>query len=301
MIEVRDQIEGKWEEMGITPHYADVVQTLTEEELIENLPEYDGWIIGDDPATRDVLAAGRQGKLKVAVKWGVGVDNVDFDACRDLGIAVSNTPAMFGREVADIALGYLIGLARHTFRIDREVRDGAWPKYRGVSLLDKVVGLVGFGDIGRQLFKRLEVLGCSVTVYDPYIPDADDLQGNIVRREWPDGLGDCDFLVFTCALTNENFHMFDEDAIASCKRGVRVVNVSRGGLVDQTALIDGLKSGQIHSVALDVFEDEPPQNTELFTFENCVYGSHNASNTEEAVLRTSLLAIEKMTRDLRSK
>ena len=102
----------------------DFVQTLSEEELCTLLPEMDGWIIGDDPATFKVLEAGKQGQLKAVVKWGVGVDNVDFDACKQLGLPVSNTPGMFGEEVADVALSYIIGLARQTFLIDRGVRVG---------------------------------------------------------------------------------------------------------------------------------------------------------------------------------
>ena len=99
-----------------------VTQTLSEEELLTLIPEYDGWIIGDDPVTREVLARGKAGNLKAAVRWGIGVDNVDFAACQDLNIPVSNTPNMFGKEVADIALAYVIGLARHLFEIHSDIR-----------------------------------------------------------------------------------------------------------------------------------------------------------------------------------
>jgi D-3-phosphoglycerate dehydrogenase len=103
------------------------VQTLSVEELKELVPQHDGWIIGDDPATREVFMAGKAGKLKAAVKWGIGVDNVDFDACKDLGIPIVNTPNMFGGEVADIAVGYVIALARETFQIDDGIRQGSGP------------------------------------------------------------------------------------------------------------------------------------------------------------------------------
>ena len=106
-----------------------MIQTLSVEELIELVPQFDGWIIGDDPVTRDVLEAGVNGNLKGAVKWGVGTDNVDFQACRDFGILIDHTPNVFGAEVADLAIGYLIALARNTFQIDREIRDSIWPKY----------------------------------------------------------------------------------------------------------------------------------------------------------------------------
>jgi D-3-phosphoglycerate dehydrogenase len=109
--------------MGIELVAAQTTQVLLEQELIQLLPAYDGWIIGDDPATREVFEAAVQGQLKAAVKWGIGVDNVDFDACQDLGIPITNAPNMFGGEVADVAIGYIVGLARQTFYIDREIRN----------------------------------------------------------------------------------------------------------------------------------------------------------------------------------
>lgn len=143
---------------------AKVTQTLTQDELVGLLPQFDGWIIGDDPATRRVFEAGQAGRLKAAVKWGIGVDNVDFAACKDLGIPIINTPQMFGGEVADVALGYVIGLARQLFSIDRGVREGGWPKPPGISLAGKTVGLIGLGDIGRALAKRL--LACEMNVVE---------------------------------------------------------------------------------------------------------------------------------------
>ncbi|MCB0623633.1 MAG: hypothetical protein KDC43_06880, partial [Saprospiraceae bacterium] len=149
----------------VTP---DVVQTLTEEELIGILPGVDGWIIGDDPATERVFAAGRQGRLRAAVKWGVGVDNVDFAGAKRQGIPVTNTPGMFGEEVAGLAVQYVLGLARQTYSIDRGVRAGRWPKPAGISVAGKQVALIGFGDIGKATGRLLRAFGMEVSVYDPY-------------------------------------------------------------------------------------------------------------------------------------
>jgi D-3-phosphoglycerate dehydrogenase len=132
-----------------------VVQTLSVAELKEIVPQHDGWIIGDDPANREVLEAGIRGRLKAAVKWGVGVDNVDFVAAKELGLAVTNTPRMFGREVADIAMAYVVALAREIFLIDRGVRAGGWPKPVGISLADKTATIAGFGDIDRNVARRM--------------------------------------------------------------------------------------------------------------------------------------------------
>lgn len=122
MLGMIDSFRSTFDQYNLDVTAADVVQTLSEEQLKEMVPLHDGWIIGDDPATSSVLATGRAGKLRAAVKWGIGVDNVDFDACEQLGIPITNTPNMFGAEVADIAMGYITGLARQTFEIDSTLR-----------------------------------------------------------------------------------------------------------------------------------------------------------------------------------
>ena len=150
MLGMFEAFEPLARKLGLELVPAEVTQVLSEVELIELLPDFDGWIIGDDPATQRVFEAGHRGSLKAAVKWGIGVDNVDFKACKILGIPITNTPGMFGAEVADVAVGYVIALARHTVEIDRGVRDGAWPKPRGISLANRTVAVVGYGDIGRN-------------------------------------------------------------------------------------------------------------------------------------------------------
>ena len=145
----------------------EIIQTMSENELIKILPEHDGWIIGDDPATSQVFKAGKRGKLKAAVKWGIGTDNVDFEACKELNIPIINTPGMFGAEVADLAMCYLLGLARDAFFIDREVRTGNWPKPAGVSLSGKILGIVGLGDIGKNIAKRAHAHELNIIGWDP--------------------------------------------------------------------------------------------------------------------------------------
>lgn len=295
MLGLIDEFRPLFADKGIDLHAPPVIQTMSEDELIAVLPDFDGWIIGDDPAAARVLKAGAAGRLRAIVKWGVGVDNVDFAAAADLGLPSCNTPGVFGREVADLAMNYVGGLARETFYIDREIRaNGAWPKPSGISLADKVVGLVGFGDIGRNTAKRLHAADMAVQVYDPFYKPADGLP-DFPNPTWPEGVGDCDFLVFTCPLTPETRHLFDLGVLSQVKPGVRIVNVGRGPVIEEAALIAGLESGVIHSVALDVFEVEPlgPDNR-LRTWPLNIFGSHNASNTVDAVRRVSHLAIERL-------
>lgn len=278
---------------GLRLHAAQMSQILSVPELLEKVPGYDGWIIGDDPATRAVFEAGRKGRLKAAVKWGIGVDNVDFAACEDLGIPIINTPMMFGTEVADMATAFVIGLARELFVIDRGVRAGGWPKPAGISLTGRNVGVVGLGDIGRNTVSRMKALELNVTAYDPGV--ADPGIAGITHAAWPEGVEDLDFLVFTCALNQHNVHMLDADVLARCKPGIRIVNVARGPLIDEAALVDALRSGHVHSAALDVFEVEPlPADSPLRGMERCIFGTHNGSNTLDAVIRASHSALDHM-------
>lgn len=294
MLGMIDSFQPIFDKHGWNVTAAKVVQTLSVEELIELVPKHEGWIIGDDPANRTVFEAGRNGYLKAAVKWGIGVDNVDFAACKDLNIPITNTPNMFGAEVADIAMGYVIALARETFQIDDGVRQGQWPKPRGISLRGKTVALVGYGDIGKSTAKRLLAADMHVIAYDPFATDAADMV-SVERANWPHRLEEADFLVVTSALTESSRHMVDKESLSKTKPGVRVVNVGRGPVIHQAALEDALKSGLVYSAALDVFEDEPlPMDSYLRTHPRCIFGSHNASNTADAVTMTSKMAIEKL-------
>ena len=294
MLGMIDSFRHVFEEKGIELSTPNVVQTLSVEDLKEIVPQHDGWIIGDDPATREVFEAGKTGNLKAAGKWGIGVGNVDFDACKDLNIPIINTPDMFGREVADVAMGYVIALARETFEVDRAVRDGEWIKPRGISLSGKKVALVGFGDIGQSTAKRLLALDMDVIAYDPFADNNPNLP-EVEREVWPTRVEEADFIVVTCSLTKSSFHMVNADVFKQAKDGVRVVNVGRGPIIDETSLEDALKSGKVYSAALDVFEVEPlPMDSYLRTHPHCIFGSHNASNTADAVERTSHIAIDKL-------
>ncbi len=291
MLRQIEQFREKFAGLNIDITTPDVIQTLTVEELIDIVPQHDGWIIGDDPANSEVFEAGKAGQLKAAVKWGIGVDNIDFATCNRLDIPITNTPGMFGAEVADLAMCYILGLARDAFFIDREVRSGKWPKPAGVSLGGKTIGIVGLGDIGRNIAKRANAHDLNILGWDPY---ADMLADYIeLKNNWPTGIERCDFIIFACALTEKTKHLFNQSILEKLKPGVRIVNVSRGPLIDEIALLDGLTSGLITSAALDVFEDEPLQSSHpILAHDRCILGSHNASNTIDAVIRASDEAIK---------
>lgn len=285
--------QDKFTELGFECTFPKVSQTLTVKELLELVPQHDGWIIGDDPATREVFFAGKQARLRAAVKWGAGVDNVDFLACNEFGISIANTPNMFADEVSDVALGYVIGLARGLFDIHDAVKNGEWLKITGISLRGKSVGIVGLGSIGNSLCRKLQMLGMQVYGYDPNChEDAKTYTKEVLV--WPQKLSNLDFLIFTCSLNLSTKHLLNAETLKLLKPGVRIVNVSRGGVINQEALIEGLSNNIIHSAALDVFEVEPLELNNKLIKMRCIFGSHNASNTLDAVLRTSNIAIDKL-------
>ncbi len=300
MIRMIDELNYLFDASRYEVHCPDIVQTLSEDELKHLLPQYDGWIIGDDPATAAVFEAGKAGRLKAAVRWGIGVDNVDLDAAASIGIPVTNTPMMFGGEVADLAMSYVVGLARETFVIHSGVSNGSWPKPRGISLAGRTLGLIGFGDIGRNVARRAQASDLRVIAYDPYYESVDEL-ADIESCVWPARLGECDFLVFTCALNSGNLQMLNEDTLKQVKTNVRIVNVARGGLIQESALVAALESGKVHSVALDVFEVEPLESdSRLRGFPENIFGSHNGSNTSDAVRRASEQAVSILLKSLES-
>ena len=193
---------------------------------------------------------------------------------------------MFNSEVADLAMCYLLGLSRDAFNIDREVRLGNWLKPSGISLSGKVLGIIGLGDIGKSIAKRARAHDMNIIGWDPFVKSLPKYVE--LKQNWPLGLDTCDFIVFACALNKKNYHMLSHSLLAKFKPGVRIINISRGQLIDESALLIGLKKGIIDSAALDVYENEPlSKNHEILHFPRCILGSHNASNTIEAVMRAS--------------
>lgn len=288
-----DEFRPVFENNGLTLVTPEVIQVLSEEQLIQLVPTVDAWIIGDDPANEKVFAAGKNGRLKAAVKWGVGIDNVDFNACAKLGIPISNTPQMFGNEVADLAIGYLVGLARESYYINDQVKKGNWVKPAGTSITGKTVAVIGLGDIGKATVRRLRGFDVTIYAYDPFLDCRADEIGASEICSFPNRLGEADFIILACALSSSSYQIINAKTIALMKDGVRLINVSRGGLIKEADLVAALASGKVRSAALDVFEVEPlPIESDLRKFDQCIFGTHNGSNTVEGVRRASYRAID---------
>ena len=278
-----------------------IKQTLEKKKLIKILPKYDGWIAGDDETNFQILNAAKKGKLKAIIKWGVGIDNFDLNIIKKLGFKFSNIPNVFGDEVANVAMSYLLGLATNTFFIDRKIRQQRWPKPSGMMLKNKTLGVVGYGDIGKNICKRAHVFGLKTIVWDKYKKKPKNTKINFIKN-WPNNINKCDFVVIACSLNKENYRFFNKTILRKMKNGSYLINVSRGDLVEEKDLIKYMKKKTIKGFASDVFNKEPIQNNSYFKKnDNCILGSHNSSNVIEKVDKVSILAILKLSSFLRKK
>jgi len=278
-----DGYAGEFESRGIAYDDPEVNQQLKENELLSIIHRYDGVIAGDDEFTATVFD--EADRLKVVVKWGIGTDNIDFEAADRNGITVTNTPGAFAAEVADVAIGYGIMLTRRLHIIDREVRQGAWYCPRGVSLAGRTFGVIGVGSIGSETARRARAHDMNVLGHDIEQIEEDLKEETGIKSVGLDELFErSDIVSLHCPLIPQTEKMVDSEKLEALGPEGYLVNTARGGLIDHEALVNALQDRAVAGVALDVFEQEPlPESNTLSSFENVILGSHNAQNTAEAV------------------
>jgi D-3-phosphoglycerate dehydrogenase len=295
MLRTADEWLSSLTDRGIQVELPTVTQHVARADLERLLPTCDGIIAGDEPLDRALLAAAVP-RLRVISRWGVGIDNVDLEAARELGIEVRNTPAVFANEVADVAIGYLLMLTRHLREIDAGVRAGAWPKPQGVSLAGRTLGVIGLGAIGRAVAKRGLAMEMTVVGIDPSpAAEAAAVEVGVHLVGLDEVFDQADVLSLNLPMSPENRHLVNAERLGRMKPGSFLVNTARGPLVDEAALLAELRSGRIAGAALDVFEHEPlPPASPLRELPNVILGSHNASNTAEAVTRVNRMAIDNL-------
>ena len=263
-----------------------VVKTgLSEKELVDLIPDFSGLVVrSQTKVTADVLNAGT--KLRVVGRAGVGVDNVDVETATRRGIIVLNAPGGNTISTAEHAFSLLLSAARKIPQADANVRSKNWDKknFEGVELYNKTLGVIGMGRIGSELSRRAIAFGMRVVAYDPYLSAtrARSLQVELVD-ELDDLLTSADFISLHTPLTAETRHILDAARLQRTKRGVRIINCARGGLIDENALLKALQDGHVAAAALDVFETEPlPADSPLRGALNLVLTPHLGASTAEA-------------------
>ena len=269
--------------------FRDDERVLQGQELFDHIGDAEAAIVGLEKVDETLLAA--KPGLRMIAKYGVGLDNIDRDACDRHGVALGWTGGVNARSVSEIALGFMLGLTHNVFRNAFLLRDGAWNKRGGVLLSGKTVGIIGLGHVGKDLTRLLAPLGCRILGND--IEDRSDF-----CREWQVTpcdkktlYAEADIVTLHVPLTPLTHHLIDATTLARLKPGAFLINTSRGSVVEQAALHAALVNGALAGAALDVYEKEPPDDIDFLRQPGLVATPHIAGNANEVVLAMGRSAI----------
>lgn len=266
---------------------------LTESEIISLLDEeVVGVLAGLEPLNRKVLSGAKN--LRVISRCGTGLDNVDLKTAQELDIAVLNTPDAVSLPVAEMTIALMLNLLRKICDSDREMRSGVWSQKMGNLLAGKVVGIIGFGRIGQKLASLLSVFGVKVVFYDPYVSSTSK---DVTKLEFEQLLATSDIVTLHSPLTHDNYHLIGSDQINIMKEGAYLLNLARGGLVDEFALMHALENRSIAGAAIDVYENEPYQGP-LSKCNNLIMTAHMGSYAAEARALMEREALSNLTKKM---
>lgn len=273
----------------------DVITGETPEQLIARIGEYDGLAIrSSTKVTKEILAAATN--LKVIGRAGIGVDNVDIPAASAQGVVVMNTP--FGNSIttAEHAIALMFALARQIPEANAQTQAGTWPKngFMGIEVTGKTLGLIGAGNIGSIVASRALGLRMKVVAFDPFLTPERAIEMGVEKADLDTLLAKADFITLHTPLTDQTRNILSAENLAKTKKGVRIINCARGGLIDEVALKAALDSGQVAGAALDVFEVEPAKESPLFGTPNFICTPHLGASTNEAQVNVALQVAEQM-------
>lgn len=262
---------------------------LKEAQLIERASHFDAIMVRSaTKITRPVLEAAT--RLQIVGRAGVGVDNIDIEAATERGVIVVNSPGGNTVAVAELTLGMMLALVRRLMPAHQSTSSGQWKRSQlmGNQLWGKTLGVVGVGRIGVEVIKRAQSFGMTVLGYDPFLTSARAQQLNIEATTVEEILRRADFVSLHTPLTPQTKGLINAEAIATMKDGAFVINCSRGGIIDEAALFEALQTGKLGGAGLDVFEQEPPQNSPLLGLDNVVLTPHLGASTEEAQVEVAV-------------
>ncbi|MCM8813921.1 MAG: phosphoglycerate dehydrogenase, partial [Candidatus Omnitrophica bacterium] len=268
----------------------DARANIPADELKRIIGEYGALIVrSETKVTADLIAAGK--KLKVIGRAGVGVDNVDVEAATKKGVVVMNTPGGNTISTAEHTVSMLLSLNRNIPQANASMKAGEWnrKKFKGVELLGKTLGIIGLGRIGIEVAKRAVAFGMKIVAYDPFLSVEKARQLDIELLELSELYKRADYITVHTPLNNETKHMISGKEFALMKKGVKIINCARGGIVDEAALQEAVQQGIVSGAALDVFEEEPPKKElPLLKMESVLTTPHLGASTEEAQINVSV-------------
>lgn len=274
----------------------DVKTGLPEEELIKIIPDYDALVVrSETKVTAKIIAAGK--KLKIIGRAGVGVDNIDTAAATKHGIIVVNSPEGNTIAAAEQTLALIMSLARNIPQAYSSMNQGKWErgKFMGVEVYNKTLGVIGLGKIGSAVAGYGMALGMNVIAYDPFVSQESAKKLGIQLKSLDEIISSADFITLHVPKTPETFHLIDKARIEKMKTGVRIINCSRGGVVDEAALLEAVQNGKIAGAALDVFEKEPlPADSPLLNNPKIIACPHLGASTVEAQVNVAVDVAEQI-------
>ncbi len=262
---------------------ANVEERLNEAELLQYAGQFDGLICGDDRLTERVLEACTP-RLKAISKWGTGIDSIDQVAAARLGVQIFRTPNAFTLPVADSVMGYMLSFVRRLPWMDKAMKQGEWEKIPGRSLSECTLGVVGVGNCGKAVIRRARAFGMRILGND-IIEIAPDfiLEYGVEMTSLQNLLAQSDFVSINCDLNPTSYHLMNAQTFGMMKSSAILINVARGPVIEEPALIAALQNQQIAGAALDVFEVEPlPQDSPLMKMDNVMLAPHNANSSPAA-------------------
>ena len=255
---------------------------IPKEELPNRVSNFDVMVVRSATKVRKEMID-RMQKMKLIIRGGVGLDNIDADYAKSKGIKVVNTPGASSASVSELTLAHMFALSRHIARGTQSIKEGQWEKktLKGIELSGKTLGIIGVGRIGKELAKRAKGLGMKVIGYDPYVKTMEESE----LVDFDTLLRTSDYISLHIPLTPETRNILGKDEFEKMRDGVIIVNCARGGIIDENALLDALKKGKVAGVGIDVFETEPPPRTELMELPNVTFTPHIGAATKEAQAR----------------
>jgi D-3-phosphoglycerate dehydrogenase / 2-oxoglutarate reductase len=280
MIPYVDRFKPVFTHYGIELILADVHERLSEAELLKYAGQFDGTICGDDRYTPRVIEACLP-RLKVISKWGTGIDSINLASATRHGVQVRRTTNAFTIPVSDTVMGYILAFARKLPWMDREMKAGEWSKIPGRSLQECTLGVVGVGNVGKAVLRKahafeMKLLGNDIIEVDPDFIS----QYEVEMTTLDDLLARSDFISINADLNPTSFHLINASRLEGVKPGAVIINTARGPIVEETALIEGLKSGLLGGAAMDVYEVEPlPLDSPLLKMEQVMLAPHNSNSS----------------------
>jgi D-3-phosphoglycerate dehydrogenase len=289
MLPMIERFQLIFDELGVELVLAEVIERLSEDELLAYAGSIDGVICGDDHFTEKVLKAAAP-RLQVISKWGTGIDSINGEAASELGIQVLYTPGAFTNPVADSVLGYILAFARSQPWMTLQMREGKWEKIPGTALSECTLGVVGVGKIGKSVLKRAQAFDMGLLGNDIVEIDSGFVaEVGVQMMGFDDLLKQADFISINCDLNPTSRGLIDREAFRLMQPHAVLINTARGSIVVEEALVEALRDKSIAGAALDVFEEEPlPGESPLCAMNNVLLAPHNANSSPGAWERVHL-------------